>query len=107
MSAWEDNLNHLEEIEKLNRLASANEEKLGQFAKEDVGEYDDSEMQDYVENRLTDSETDHKITENENEEEEKIKTIFMVNKHKSINIYYVNKRFLLCVMNAKSNKNGS
>lgn len=68
MSKRTYNLNNLEDIEELNRFAFVDEE-LNQSSGEEFGDSDDSETEDYIESRSTDSETDHEFSDVEEEDE--------------------------------------
>ncbi|XP_066154290.1 uncharacterized protein [Euwallacea fornicatus] len=64
------NLNSTDDIEELNRLVFEEMEKSVTIADENFDESDDSEMEDYVEERLVDSDTDHEIDSQEECDEE-------------------------------------
>ncbi|XP_066149734.1 uncharacterized protein [Euwallacea fornicatus] len=64
------NLNSTDDIEELSRLVFEEMEKSVTIADENFDESDDSEMEDYVEERLVDSDTDHEIDSQEEGDEE-------------------------------------
>lgn len=67
MSKWIYYIKKAKDIEELNRLDLADEEELDLIPDEEIGESEDSETENYMETRATDSETDHEITDDEGE----------------------------------------